>query len=486
MGRPIAHVTDLRVVDDRGRMILDRVSLSISAGARIAISGESGGGKTTLARTLIGALQPGLRVESGTVITAGIDIRHANRRALRGLRLQHVAYLPQHPAATLTPTLRVHAQIAELATEPSESDVRRRLEAVGLPSSAEFRRRHPHQLSGGEQQRLALARALARDPQLVILDEPTSGLDAATRALILDQITQHADAAGHALLVITHEPGVAQRLATVHHVLDRGQLDSTPPHRRPARVEPPRPLALRHTTAEPMVTVEHLRATHPNRGDPVVAVDDLSFTIGAAECVALVAASGAGKTTAARVIAGRHVAERGVVRLDGNELPELARRTRLQIQAVQYISQDPASSLNPRHRVGNAIARPLQVAHGLDHSAASDDAGALMELVRLDSSVARRFPRHLSGGEAQRVAIARALAVRPRLLICDEITSSLDPTNRDAIVELLHDLRRRLGIAMLLISHDRDLVADLEARIVELRASPAPERPAPTRAPTLG
>jgi peptide/nickel transport system ATP-binding protein len=236
--------------------------------------------------------------------------------------------------------------------------------------------------------------------------------------------------------------------------------------RTPAPEDVPRvPLALRAAGRAPLLAVERLRATHPG----VLAADDVSFTVADGECVALVGESGSGKTTIARAVAGLHPWDAGEVLLDGSPLaPHARRRTREERRRIQLVFQNPLDSLNPRHRVGDAVARPARLLRRLSQAEAEREAGGALERVRLPARAARRFPAELSGGERQRVAIARALAAHPRLLVCDEITSALDVSVQAAVLELLGALRVELGLALLFITHDLGVVASVADRVLVL------------------
>jgi peptide/nickel transport system ATP-binding protein len=221
----------------------------------------------------------------------------------------------------------------------------------------------------------------------------------------------------------------------------------------------------------PLLAVEALRAEHRGRGDAVVACSDVSFAIAHGECVALVGESGSGKTTIARSVAGLHAPAGGRVLLDGAPLaPLAARRTLAARRRIQIVFQNPYDSLNPRHRVAQSIARPAQALRGLSRKEADQTVADLLERVRLPARLATRFPGELSGGERQRVAVARALAADPELIVCDEITSALDVSVQAAVLELLADLRRELGLALLLITHDLGVVASVADRVLVLES----------------
>jgi len=478
----VIQVDRLVVVEPRGHPVLDGVSLSVAARERVGVVGESGSGKTTLALALLGAVRRGLRLTGGRVGVAGHDMLALRGAALRAVRRRVIAYLPQDPPSTLTPTMRVGAQIAELA---GGSDVAAHLDRLGLPTDRAFQRRFPHQLSGGQQRRLALARTLAGDPQVLVLDEPINGLDGPTRAAVLDEIAELTRARAMTLLFITHDLAAAARIADrlvvvrAGTIVEDGGLSATlaaptsPYTAELVRAVPALPEAFEarapaRSGAVPVLEVRDLRASHGARRRVVVA-DGVSFTVARGECVALLARSGAGKTTLARCVTGLHRPDSGAVVLDGVPLPAALRdRTVEQRRRIQLVAQDPTLSLNPRRTAGAAVARPLRRLRGLSRAASRAETGRLLGLVGLDPGLAARLPAQLSGGQRQRVAIARALAAAPEILLCDEVTAGLDTRVQAAVLDLIADLRRRLGLAVLLITHDLGVVARTADRVLVL------------------
>jgi peptide/nickel transport system ATP-binding protein len=470
----IAVVEGLSIADGGGHDVLSGVSLAVGDGERIGIVGESGAGKTTLALALLGAIRPGLRHRAGQVRIAGHEMINAPAPLKRALRRQTIAYLPQDPTSALTPTMRVGAQVAELADDPTPDAVTTKLQAVGLPTDRVFQRSYPHQLSGGQRQRLALARTLAGDPKVLVLDEPTTGLDVHARDTVLTEIDRLARAAGMALIVISHDliviAHLAERLAALHNgrLVEHGP--TVPTLRRPehpctadvvdASSHPVVARQARRPAGDNMPALE-VRALCAKHGrDAASTVADVSFTVRSGSCVALVGASGCGKTTIARCLAGLHAPTAGMIRVNGQPVAGLARRRPLaQRRQIQLISQDPVGSLNPRRIAQAMVARPLRRLYGFDRRAADAEALQLLERVGLDGAAMRRRPRALSGGECQRVAIARALAARPDVLICDEVTSALDARMQTEILRLLDDLRRELDVALILITHDLAVAA---------------------------
>jgi len=479
-------VTHLTVRTERGVTVLDDVSVRVAPGAGLAVIGPSGAGKTTLVSAVLGALPHGWTTEG--MVAFGTA----------GRRRRRVGFVPQDPATGLNPALRIGVAIDEIARLCAGSDADRAevvgaaLRRVGLPDDREFRRRFPHQISGGQQQRVLVAMALLGDPAVVVLDEPTTGLDRRTRTELIDTLVELRRESGTAFVVVTHDlPAVAPLVDDVLE-LDAGRVMSYAPttpatggpsrvdtgvvghtadgaHARPARERATdQPILLRplptDVSPKPILRVDNLTIAHPGRR----IVTGLSFTLAAGTCLAITGRSGSGKTTLARAVAGLHPPLGGVLLLDDDPLsPIVEQRSIEHCRAVQLVAQNPAGSLNPSHRVGSQIARPLRLLRGMDSARATRETARLLTAVRLDPELAARRPAELSGGQQQRVAIARALAADPRVLICDEITASLDDESQTVIIELLDRLRRD-GLALVLISHQETVLARLADRVLGL------------------
>ncbi|MEV0245608.1 ATP-binding cassette domain-containing protein [Nocardia sp. NPDC050712] len=453
-------VSALTVRDDAGNLVLEDISVRLRPGAGLAVVGPSGAGKSTFVLALLGALPAGLTA-SGTVDIGGASGRRA------------VGYVPQDPATGLNPALRIGTALRDIARAHGISvdrdTVAAALRRVDLPTDREFQRRFPHELSGGQQQRALLAMALLGDPALLVLDEPTTGLDARTRNQLVQTLRTIRRGAEITVLMITHDLATVAPLADQVLRLDRGRIVALgPPDELPlAAAVSRKPRAVGSASA--VLRVDGLAVAH-SRSRPVV--HDLSFALHPGECVAITGRSGAGKTTVARALAGLHRPERGLVELDGTPLhPRVDRRPIDHRRAVQLVFQNPATSLNPAYRIGTQIGRPLRLLHGADGPAAAHRTRELLDGVGLDHRLTVRRPGQLSGGQQQRVAIARALAAGPRVLICDEITSSLDAQTQDTVLDLLDDLRRK-GLALIVISHQESVIDRLADRVLTL-ADPA-------------
>ncbi|MEW2072184.1 ATP-binding cassette domain-containing protein [Streptomyces sp. NPDC013433] len=475
---PVAELRDLRVVVG-GRAIVDGVSLRVRPGRVTALIGASGSGKTTTGLALLGEYPAGAHV-TGDV-----------RVAADGL----VGYVPQHPAAALNPARRVSALLTDIARAQvrrlpvrqrraaARERVLRALEEAQLPEGEALLRRYPHQLSGGQQQRVVLAQALLLGARVVVADEPTTGQDALTKSRIVEQLTAVA-ARGIAVVLLSHDLDVVRALADEVVVLRAGRVVESGPARRVLlsprhewtrellddRAESPDPDD--PAAGEPVLRVRGLTARHRDgaRGTAVVLrAPELDLYPG--RSLAVVGRSGSGKTTLARCLAGLHRDHDGEVLLDGTPLPRSLRdRGRAQLAAVQYVFQDAHAAFDEHRPVVQQVARTAVRLRGTDPDTATREALTTLAGLGLPEELAHRHPGRLSGGELQRAALARALLARPRVLICDEITSGLDTLTRRGILDVLTALVRDRGnLSLVLITHDLDTAA-LAHRVAVLDA----------------
>jgi peptide/nickel transport system ATP-binding protein len=493
---PALRISDLRIETLGGRSIVDGVDLHVAPGEVLAIVGESGSGKTTTGLAMLGHARAGLRIASARFEVGGSEpLSTSDVDAIARLRGRRIAYVPQDPATALNPSMRVGAQIrAVLLTHEPSADVAARtaevLDQVQLPSDESFLRRFPHQLSGGQQQRVAIAIGLVCRPIVAVFDEPTTGLDVVTQSRLLEQLEHIRRATGLALVYVTHDLGVVAQIAhriavmldgsiveegAARDVLTRPQheytkrlLAATPDHAKigaEARADATEPAR----AATPRLRLQHVQASYAARRSEVVVASDITFDIGAGECVALVGQSGSGKSTLSRVVAGLHAPSRGEILLDGVALAATsAKRTRAQREAIQMIFQNPRESLNPRRTVLDSVARAASVLRRVPSREADRIALELLDRVRLEASMAGRYPDELSGGQLQRVALARALAAEASVLVCDEVTSALDVSVQATVLDLLAELRQELGLSMLFVTHDLGVVARIAQRVVVL------------------
>ncbi|MBT2370169.1 ABC transporter ATP-binding protein [Streptomyces sp. ISL-10] len=490
--RLAVEVHGLRVVTEAGQPIVDGVSFTVYPGEVLAVIGESGSGKTTTALALLGFAGPGTAIAAGTVRIAGEALLGRPEPQTRRLRSRLVSYVPQDPALALNPARRVGVQLYEIVRAhgrhaDADGAVGRALERARLPTDQRFLRRFPHQLSGGQRQRVVIAQALLLDPAVVVLDEPTTGLDAVTRQEFLTHLDRLRAETGAAMVYVTHDVAAIAPLADRVAVLHSGRIVEQGPARtvlvRPAAVytrhllaavpDPhrptPRPDGPDPDTTGALLRIRGLAATHRSGAQQVVAAHGVDLDLPAGTCLALVGESGSGKTTIGRCVAGLHRPDTGTVTLDGKPLgPTARRRDRDQRQAIQIVSQSASESLNPRRTVGAELARVLRHFDTVGEADTARRVAELLDSVRLPQAMADRYPGQLSGGERQRAAIARALAAGPRVLICDEITSALDVSVQATVLDLLSDLRRRLDLTLLFITHDLGVVASIADHVALL------------------
>jgi peptide/nickel transport system ATP-binding protein len=488
-----AAVRGMRVERSRdGTPVVDDVSFSIAAGEVLAIAGEAGAGKTTLALAMLGYARYGMRLAGGEVRVGGELVGELSRADLMRFRARSVAYVPQDPATALNPALRVRTLVGGglrrcnpgLGRRERLARVARALVEVGLPSDQAFLRRRPHELSGGQQQRVAIAAALVREPRLLVLDEPTTGLDATTQVAVLDTLRAACRRHSLAAVYITHDLAAVTRLGDRLLVLHGGRTAELGPAGE-VLAAPGHPYTRRLLAALPRPAPASARREARNGGGSraVLSVSDLrarfgrtsvlegvSLAVEPGQCVALLGESAAGKTTLARCVAGLHEAWRGEIVLDGRPVERHVReRPDALRSAIQYVFQNPYRSLDPRRTAGDSIAVPLRRFRGLRGAELRAAIAAALDEVTLPLSFADRRPDELSGGERQLVAIARALACSPRLLVCDEVTSSLDTTAQATVVGVLARLRQERGMGVLFVTHDVALARSVASAAVVLR-----------------
>lgn len=460
--------------------IVDDVSFSVARGEVLALIGESGSGKTTIALSLLGHVRPGATIGGGHIHVGDREITALAEPALRRLRGDRIAYVAQSAAAAFNPSRTLIDQVVEPAVSHglmqrsvAEAKAVELFAALGLPQPESIGARYPHQLSGGQLQRLMAAMALITDPELVILDEPTTALDVTTQIGVLQAFRKVVRDLGTTAVYVSHDLAVVAQMADQIVVLNKGQVreagrtlkiltapdDDYTRTLMAAKHPEPREGANPRITPVPLLEVRSLTAGYGRvdaKGIPAVPVlRDISLTLQRGEILGVIGESGSGKSTLARVIAGLLPPAQGEVLLDGGALSGgLSGRTREQFCRIQIVFQNADVALNPAHSVGQILRRPLAFYHGLTGVAADARVEELLDRIRLPKGIANRRCTDLSGGQKQRVNLARALAAGPDLILCDEVTSALDTVVGAAILDLLAELRRDLGIAMMFISHD--------------------------------
>ncbi|NOL43914.1 ABC transporter ATP-binding protein [Kribbella sandramycini] len=465
---------------------VDRVSLGVRPGEVLALVGESGSGKSVTALAAVGLL-PANATVSGRIAFGGADVVSMNRRELTALRGRRIAMVFQDPVGALDPVFTIGSQLVETirAYRPGLSRPAARARAVELLELVEIPadrfRSYPHQLSGGQCQRVMIALAVAGDPELLIADEPTTALDVTVQQEILGVLLAVRAEISGAILLITHDLGVVADVADRVVVLRDGAVVETAPvaelferpqtaYTRELLAAIPRGGARDQTGAVgdvvPVLSIEELTVDYRRTGR---AVDGVSLRLDPGEITGLVGESGSGKSTIAKAVLGLAPITAGEIRVGGESLtgarPAALRRIR---SGIGVVFQNPAGSLNPRAAIGRSIGEPLAVHRGVRGAALRARVGDLLESVELPRSWADRYPHELSGGQRQRVSIARALALDPPLLIADEPTSALDVSVQATVLELIRSLQRDLHFACLFISHDLVVVDQLCDRVAVL------------------
>jgi peptide/nickel transport system ATP-binding protein len=474
---------------------LKDVSLELRAGEILCVVGESGSGKSMCASTLLGLLPNVVKATAGRVLFEGRDLLTLSNEDWRELRGRRIAMIFQEPMTALNPVISIGDQIAETfeahdLLTPAERRARtiELAREVGLPDPEQIVKSYPHQLSGGQRQRAMIAMALALEPSILIADEPTTALDVTTQAQILKLIRDLQQRRGMAVMFITHDFGVVAEIADNVAVLERGivveqgtaeAVLQRPQHRYtqsllaavPTLTPPKRP----PVEGAPLAcAVVGLRKTYRGggmfmRAREVDAAKNVSFEIRRGETLGLVGESGSGKSTIGRLVVRLLDPDAGTIRLGEIDLSKLSgSRLRAARRHIQMVFQDPFASLNPRRRIGRIIADG-PVAHGVPMQEALARARELLELVGLDPRSINRYPHEFSGGQRQRIGIARALALEPDLLVADEAVSALDVSVQAQILKLLEELKGRLKLAMLFITHDLNVAAQICDRIAVMR-----------------
>lgn len=500
----LLEVSDLWVSaqrDDGSSLpIVKGVSFEVTPSEVVALIGESGSGKTTVALASLAFCRPGLAFTGGEVRLQGVDLLKMEPQEQRRLRGQRVAYLAQSAAATFNPALKIGEQVTEssvlhgiLSQEEADRRAVGLYRALDLPEPERLGGRYPHQVSGGQLQRLMAAMALCSKPDLLVLDEPTTALDVTTQIEVLKAIKEVIREEGSAAVYVTHDLAVVAQIADHIVVLYNGaiqeqgpaeQIIGQPTHpytRRLMAAVRPNPTADRDAkigdlqeNPTPALEAKSITAGYPiaGSGKPLVTVlQDVNVAVQRGQVVGMIGESGCGKSTLARVFAGLLPAKDGEILLEGRTLaPSLKNRSRKELRKVQIVFQMADTALNPRQRIGDIVGRPAEFYLGFKGEKKRQRVAELLQMVELPTDFAYRYPQELSGGQKQRVNLARALAADPDVLLCDEVTSALDTIVGANIIELLKNLRRDLNVSFVFISHDLSTVASFADEIVVLYA----------------
>lgn len=451
--------------------IVDDVSFTLHKGQVLGLIGESGAGKSTIGLAAMAYGRGGVHISGGQVLLNGVDISDASKKTLRTVRGLQVCYVSQSAAAGFNPAHRLIDQVLEatlLNRTASKTDAQARavalFETLGLPDPENIGQRYPHQVSGGQLQRVMTAMALCSQPDLIVFDEPTTALDVTTQIDVLAAIKRAIRKTGVAALYISHDLAVVAQVSDEIMVLKNGQCvehaDTRSIIEAPSQ-EYTRELvnvrSISHQEQLPtdnaLLRVDDVTAVYP--GTDVEVLKQVSVELCAGQTLAIVGESGSGKSTLARVITGLLPPVNGTISFDGKPLPAaLKQRSCEELRQLQMIYQMADVAMNPRHTVSTIIGRPLTYYFNLKRRERQQRVAELLDAIEMGDGFADRYPAELSGGQKQRVCIARALAAKPRLIICDEVTSALDPLVADGILKLLLNLQQRENVAYLFITHD--------------------------------
>lgn len=473
--------------------VVHGLDLDIAQGEVVAVVGESGSGKSVTALSVIGLLPENARA-TGSITLQGRELLGLEASEMRRLRGAEIALISQDPVASLNPVFTIGFQVVEavrahdrrLSTRAARQRAVELLELVDLPEPERRMKQYPHELSGGQCQRVGIAMALASDPRLLIADEPTTALDVTVQAEVLDVLARIGRQEGRAILLITHDMGVVAELADRVVVKRDGELveqgsvrgvllKPTAPYTKQLLSAVPRIGSRLASVAEPTtdaveLDVADLEVTYGGRIRGLFrAVEGVSLQVGRGEILGLVGESGSGKSTIGRAIIGAAPVTGGSIRVDGVDMLSASRAVRRETRRkIGVVFQNPALSLNPRYTVRQSVAEPLHAIRGLQGSELSDRVDALLDSVGLLERAAR-YPHELSGGQKQRVAIARGVALDPDLLIADEPTSALDVSVQAQVLDVFRELQERLKFACVFISHDLAVVDELCDSVTVLR-----------------
>ena len=501
-GKTVLEIEGLKVALPKGAdrpLALDGLSLSVKAGEVVCLVGESGSGKSLTAGAVMRLLpEPHVHVSGGSIRFGDTDILAQTETQMKAIRGKEISMIFQEPMTALNPQKTVGWQLDEmlrLHMKKSDRKARRAhaiemLHRTHIPDPEGAYNAYPHQISGGQRQRVMIAMALALSPRLIIADEPTTALDVTTQLQILKLIRDLQEEEGAGVLFITHDFGVVAEIADHVVVLRQGEMVESGPAKQVLNtpqhpytkaliasvpdLKPPVPKVGKD--APVVLTGAHLMKTFKARGGfltgkrkAVVAVKDLSFELRRGETLGVVGESGSGKTTVSRIVTRLLEADSGSVQVGDTDLLSCSSsELRSMRKHIQMVFQDPMASLNPRKRVVDLIAQG-PIVHGETREKARARARDLLELVELSPAAANRFPHEFSGGQRQRIGIARALALEPKVIVADEPVSALDVSVQAQVLKLLADLRARMSLSLLFVTHDLRVAAQLCDRIIVMQ-----------------
>ena len=483
-GDILLEMKDIRIdgfSDERWHKIIKGIDLTLHRGEVMGLIGESGAGKSTLGLASMGFTKPGCKITSGSVIFDGQELVTASEDKKRALWGTRIAYVAQSAAASFNPAHRLLNQTVEASLNQNlqsrdlaEGDARDLYKQLQLPDPQNIGDRYPHQVSGGQLQRMMTAMAMSPRPDLIIFDEPTTALDVTTQVEVLVAMRSIVEKFNTAALYITHDLAVVAQMADVIKVLrygkeveeaDTRKMLKAPKEEYTKSLWSVRALEKAEAPSEDIVlSINNVDAAY---NGSLKVLHDVNIKIPRGRTVAVVGESGSGKSTTARVITGLLPPMTGSVQFNGEVLPtELKDRSKDQLQRIQMIYQSADTAMNPRQTIAEIIGRPLEFYHDLNGLQKQERILELLKMIELDESFYDRLPSELSGGQKQRVCIARALAADPEIIICDEVTSALDQIVQEGILKLLLNLQKDYNITYLFITHDIAVVNAISDEIV--------------------
>ena len=497
MKKPLLRVQNLSVCvkdkKDNDHKIVDNITFDINPGQVIALIGESGSGKTTISLSCMGYARPGCFITDGLVELGDENVLNKSLKELQTLRGKEITYVAQSAAASFNGAMTINSQVTEIpiiTKSMSRDEALKKAEklykALELPNPSSIGSRYPHQVSGGQLQRLMAAMAMISDPKLLILDEPTTALDVTTQIEVLHSFKKLIKENNTAAIYVTHDLSLVAQIAdhilvlkdgkqieygTTDQIINNPKEDYTKAlidaaHVMPDEINSP---LLNVLKTPPLLEVKDVTAGY-GKNQEIIAVEDINLVIEPGETVGVIGESGSGKTTLGRLISGLMAPTTGEIFLSGQLLKNnVSRRSRHELRDIQFAFQMADVALNPRQKIGKILGRPMQFYRNISNKEMEYEVEKLLARVELPIEFFRRFPTELSGGQRQRINLARALAAKPKLIICDEITSALDTIVAQQILDLLGSLQDELGLSYLFITHNIATVAQISKKIAVMR-----------------
>lgn len=516
--KPLLELKDLNITFSSSGGDVHAVrgaNLEVYPGETVAIVGESGSGKSTTAMSIIGLLPKNGRIEGGSILFNGEDLTKASEKRFQQIRGAEIGLVPQDPMSNLNPVWKIGAQVTEslkannaLDGEDKDEKVAQLLSEAGLPDAAKKAKQYPHEFSGGMRQRALIGIGLAARPQLLIADEPTSALDVTVQRKILDHLASLTEELGTAVLLVTHDLGLAAERAEHLVVMHRGRIVESGPSQEILQ-DPQHPYTQRlvqaapsintarysdnvtvnengdgadsqSTSSEPtradndfVIEVANLTKEFAQRGrgkDGFIAVDDVSFNVRRGTTLAMVGESGSGKSTIANMVLQLLEPTSGTIKFNGEDVSKFSKKQLFNLrEKMQVVFQNPYGSLDPMYSIYKSIEEPLILHKRGNRKERQKRVAELLDMVAMPASAMQRFPNELSGGQRQRIAIARAMALNPEMLVLDEAVSALDVLVQDQILKLLQNLQDEHNLSYLFITHDLAVVRQSADDVVVLQ-----------------